>query len=113
MEVVRQGVPRMRPLSEFLDYRKFLEEFCEFQNDALSNFSRAAFAESIGMDADSFARVMERRDHLPEGALPRILEILGLHGFQAEYFGLLVRFGRWADRRQGKENDGWSGSSVR
>lgn len=110
MGVVRQKRRHMRPLSEFLDYRQFLGEFCEFQEETSSTFSRAALAESIGMDADLLEGVLGRREHLPDRALPKILEILGLQGFQAEYFDLLVRYGRWTE---GREIDGWFGPSVR
>lgn len=114
----------MRALSEFLDYREFLREFCESRSEGSPLFSCVNLAGLVGMDPERLARVLQGLEHLSERQLPRFRELLGLEGSSADYFELLVRYGRWVDgetarggggafERERKESDGRCGSVVR
>lgn len=84
----------MRLISEFLDYREFLKEFYRFKKMASPRFSYRSMAMKAGMDVSQLYQIVKGREHLPLKFVPKFQELLDLRGSKAEYFDLLVRYGR-------------------
>lgn len=84
----------MRPIFDYLDYRDLLKEAYEERKLANPMYSYRMLAEYLGLDTSNIFRILQRDAHLPARCQSRALEFLGLTGRSAEYFVLLIAYGR-------------------
>lgn len=84
----------MRPIFDYLDYRDLLKEAYEERKLANPMYSYRVLAEYLGLDTSNTFRVLQKDAHLPARCQSRALEFLGLTGRSAEYFVLLIAYGR-------------------
>lgn len=84
----------MRPIFDYLDYRDLLKEGYEERKLANPMYSYRVLAEYLGLDTSNTFRVLQKDAHLPARCQSRALEFLGLTGRSAEYFVLLIAYGR-------------------
>jgi uncharacterized protein (TIGR02147 family) len=84
----------MRPVFEYLDYRKYLKDAFEERRERDPRLSYRKLAELLGLDGSNFHKIILGRTHLPARCQPRVLEYLGMESREAEYFLLLTAFAR-------------------
>jgi len=85
---------RMRYIFDYLDYRDLLKEAYEDRKLRSSMYSYRMLAETLGLDTSNVFRVLQKDSHLPARCQSRAIEFLGLSGRAAEYFVLLITYGR-------------------
>jgi uncharacterized protein (TIGR02147 family) len=79
---------------QFLDYRAFLLAHFEERKAESSWYSFKIMGDSVGLDQSQVFRILQGQLHVSKAALPRFLTYLNFQGPAAEYFTLLVAFGR-------------------
>ncbi len=84
----------MRPVFEYLDYRKYLKEAFEERRLVDARLSYRTLAGSLGLDGSNLHKILLGRGHLPTRCQSRVLEFLGLGHREAEYFLLLTAYAR-------------------
>jgi uncharacterized protein (TIGR02147 family) len=84
----------MRPVFEYLDYRKYLKDAFEERKAREPGLSFRKLGELLGMDGSNFHKIVLGQVHLPVRCQSRVIEYLGLGSREAEYFVLLMAFAR-------------------
>ena len=84
----------MRPVFEYMDYRKYLKDAFEERKLADSSLSYRNLADSLGLDGSNLHKILQGRSHLPARCQSRVLKFLGLGNREAEYFLLLTAYAR-------------------
>jgi len=78
----------------YLDYRSWLRDLYEARRRTDSFFSYRYMAGKVGTSHPFLVRVLQGQKHLAEETVDRFVEFLRLGDREAEYFRILVRFGR-------------------
>jgi uncharacterized protein (TIGR02147 family) len=82
----------VRP-TQFLDYRKFLQEVYAWFKTHLDSYSYLQFAEDLGFSQSNMIHLAIRgKRHLRMKSVQKIVESLGLKGAERQYFETLVRY---------------------
>lgn len=84
----------MQTIFDCLDYRDLLKQVFEERKATLPQYGYRMMAEELGLDTSNIYRILEKEAHLPARCQSRALECLGLSGRSAEYFVLLIAYGR-------------------
>lgn len=84
----------MRPVFEYLDYRRYLRDAFEERRSRDTNLTYRRLGETLGLDGSNFHKIVLGRSHLPIRCQARVVEYLGLSGRESEYFLLLLAFAR-------------------
>jgi uncharacterized protein (TIGR02147 family) len=87
---------------DYFDYRKFLHDYYEWKRARHSFFSYRYICRRIGMDHGSFIKVLQGQRHLPLKVVQQAAEVFDLRKRKAEYFELLVLYGRAKSERETK-----------
>jgi len=78
----------------YLDYRAWLRDLYEDRRRTDAFFSYRYMAGKVGTSHSFLIRVLQGHKHLAEETVDRFVDFLLLNDRQAEYFRILVRFGR-------------------
>lgn len=89
----------MKTIFEYLDYRAYLKDVYEERKSESPFYSYRVMAESFGLFPSNVFRILHGDAHLPARCQSRALEVLGLTGRSAEYFQLLIAYGREKSER--------------
>ncbi len=81
-------------IKSYLDYQQYLRDFYQDMKKAKPFFSYRYFGNHIGLDAGFLVKVLQGKMHLALKSVPRITEHLRFNEKEAEYFEVLVRYGR-------------------
>lgn len=84
----------MRPVFEYLDYRKYLNDSYLERREGDPELSYRRLGEQLGLDGSNFYKIVHGKSHLPVRCQSRVVEFLGLSSREAEYFQLLVAYAR-------------------
>lgn len=84
----------MQSIFDYLDYRDLLKKVFEERKATLPQYGYRMMAEELGLDTSNIYRILEKEAHLPARCQSRAIELLGLTGRSAEYFVLLIAYGR-------------------
>lgn len=84
----------MRPVFEYLDYRKVLNDAYLERREGDPELSYRKLGEQLGLDGSNFYKIVHGKSHLPVRCQSRVVEFLGLSSREAEYFQLLVAYAR-------------------
>ncbi len=87
---------------DYFDYRKFLHDYYEWKRTRHSFFSYRYICRRIGMDHGSFIKMLQGQRHLPLKSIQKVAEVFDLGRRKAEYFELLVLYGRAKTERETK-----------
>lgn len=93
----------MKPLFEFIDYRKFLEEYYNEQKSHSRHFSYRFFAQKTGINSPSFLKhVIDGKRNLTSVTIEKFCNALKLNKKETIYFRHLVFFNqaRTSDEKQ-------------
>lgn len=83
----------MKPISEYLDYRRYMLDYYE-ERKRTSAFTWRAFAEQAGFVSPSYLKlVCDGKTCLSKPGVAKVALAMGLEGFDFDYFVQLVRFG--------------------
>lgn len=78
---------------EYLDYRKFLQDYYRIRKAANPSFSLRTFSDKIGFKAKDFiSRVMQGEKNLSEQSIQKVASGLRLGKRETEFFAALVLF---------------------
>jgi uncharacterized protein (TIGR02147 family) len=87
------NAPAMKPITEYLDYRRFLADYYEYQKRRFRGFSYRYFARKAGINSSSFLkRVIDGERNLTRPAIEKFITALALSEKQSIYFRNLVLF---------------------
>lgn len=78
----------------YLDYRAWLRDLYDERRRIDAFFSYRFMAGKVGTSHSFLVRVLQGQKHLAEETVDRFVDFLALDDRQAEYFRILVRFGR-------------------
>jgi len=88
---------------DYLDARKFLEDYMEFRKATERSFSYAKWARELGFSSRSFLRlILVGKRSFTESSIYRIADGLKLKAKEHEYFTLLVKLNQ---AKVGKERE--------
>jgi len=77
---------------DYLDYRKFLKEYYEEKKEEDPNFSHRFVASSVGFDASTFTKVINKKRNLSLKLAVKLSRLLQFKKKESEYFNLLILF---------------------
>ncbi|MBN2036710.1 MAG: TIGR02147 family protein [Chitinispirillaceae bacterium] len=92
----------MQRIEEYLDYRDFLSDFYKEKKAQNLFYSYQVFAAHIGMDTSNLAKVIMKKRHIAAKLIPIVARYCGMTGRNAEYFELLVHFGKAKTDKQSR-----------
>ncbi|MBO6136368.1 MAG: TIGR02147 family protein [Fibrobacter sp.] len=82
----------MRPITEYSDYRKYMRDYYEERKKG-SYFSWREFAKLAGFTSSGYLKlVCDGKTRLSRGGAAKVAGAMGLTGFGAQYFCLLVEY---------------------
>ena len=82
----------MKPITEYEDYRAYLRDFYE-ERKRTSAFSWREFAKLAGFSSSGYLKlVCDGKTRLSKIGAVKVAPAMGLAGFQADYFCLMVEF---------------------
>lgn len=87
----------------YLDYRAYLRDLFEELKRGRPFFSFRYAAAKTGVDASNLAKILAGKRHLARQAVPAFARLAGWSRKEAEYFDLLIRFGRARSDKASKE----------
>ncbi|MDB9743980.1 TIGR02147 family protein [Fibrobacterales bacterium] len=93
----------MNSIYEYLDYRKFMNDYYEFRKQEDSWYSYRFMANKIGMDAGYLLKVFQGKLNLPVKYIESLGLLLNLEGVEFDYFETLIRFDRSKNPQEMKE----------
>ncbi|HNY31148.1 MAG TPA: TIGR02147 family protein [Fibrobacteria bacterium] len=85
----------MEPIWVFTDYRKWMRHWLDAERAARpSVVSSRWMALRLGMDPSLLSKILAAERHIATSQVEPICEVTGLTGDQAEYFRILVQYGK-------------------
>ena len=82
----------MKPIIEYIDYRKYMLDFYE-ERKRCSVFSWKAFSNLAGFSSCSYMKVVcDGKSNLSRVGVERTAQAMGLAGFEQDYFRAMVQF---------------------
>lgn len=82
----------MPDLFEYLDYRRYLQDYFQEKKGSLPSWSYQRFAEQLGFKARDFAfRVIKGQKNLSTESILKVTRGLGLDDIRTQYFDTLVK----------------------
>jgi uncharacterized protein (TIGR02147 family) len=92
----------MKEIFEYFDYQLFLRDFYEEKKVASQYFSYRYIAQRVGIDHALIVKILQGKRHLSEKTIPAFISLLGLSKKKAQYFELLVLYGKAQTDRDAK-----------
>jgi uncharacterized protein (TIGR02147 family) len=92
----------MKPVFEYLDYRRYLADFYESQKGANYFFSYRYIAQKLGIDHSLIVKIFAGKRHLAAKHIAAFARFCRLSGNDADYFDALVRFTKAKSDKEGK-----------
>lgn len=92
----------MLSIFSFLDYREYLNALFEERKKESPWYSFKVMGDGVGLDQSQVYRILQKQLHISKVALPRFQKYLELTGPAAEYFALLVTFGRTRKEKEAR-----------
>jgi uncharacterized protein (TIGR02147 family) len=94
----------MKPICDYLDYRKYLSDAIEDRKHANRHFSFRYISQHLGLKSSAFMnRVIKGNKKLPESLVPKIADLLKLDEHEKEYLLILVKFNHCLEIPQREE----------
>jgi len=90
----------MSTIYQYLDYQQFLREYYEEKKKTSPFFTYRYMGNKLGLDPGFLVKVFQGKMHLSLKSLPPFTSVLKLEEREAEYFELLVRYGRATSARE-------------
>lgn len=82
----------MKPITEYHNYRDYMRDFYE-EHKRVSAFTWREFARLAGFVSPTYLKlVCDGKTRLSKPGVPKAAKAMGLEGFEAAYFALLVKF---------------------
>ncbi|MBR4347443.1 MAG: TIGR02147 family protein [Fibrobacter sp.] len=82
----------MKPITEYQDYRRYMQDF--YEEKKKSGFTWREFSKGAGFASPSYLKlVCEGKSSLSRVGLPRVANAMGLSGYELTYFEKMVEFG--------------------
>lgn len=95
----------MKPIFEYIDYRRFLADFYQEKKSTVRYFSYRYFAQKIGVNSPSFLKhVIDGERNLTPQMTERFSKALSLGPREKKYFRLLVLFNQARTSTEKQEN---------
>lgn len=84
----------MKPITEYKDYRKFMQDFYD-ERKRTGAFSWREFSKLAGFSSPTYLKlVCEGKSGLSKVKMKQVSRAMGLTGYEEEYFSLLVVFAK-------------------
>lgn len=84
----------MESILSYYDYRKFLDDFYREKKSKESFFSLRYMGQKVGIDHGLLVKIFQGQRHISNRKIPTFAGLLGLGKHKAEYFELLVLYGK-------------------
>lgn len=84
----------MQRIEDYLDYRDLLSDFYKEKKAQNPFYSYQVFATQVGVDTSNLAKIIMKKRHIATKSVPVVAKYCGMTGRNAEYFELLVHFGK-------------------
>lgn len=102
----------MKPLTEYRDYRRCMQDFYD-ERKKTSSFTWREFARLAGFTSPTYLKlVCEGKSSLSELGIERVASAMNLGGFESAYFRYLVRYNQAKDDETKKcfrQHEGYRG----
>jgi uncharacterized protein (TIGR02147 family) len=79
---------------DFYDYQKYLRTYYEKKKEQDPNFSYRFIQLHVGIDPGYLLKIFQGKKELTDRYIPKFATLLKLNKREAEYFDMMVRFGR-------------------
>jgi uncharacterized protein (TIGR02147 family) len=95
------GLPFMRSLFDYSDYRAFLADYFAFQKERKPSFSYRSFSNRAGFKSRDFIyKVIHGKKNLSQSSIVMVALAMGLGKKETEYFEALVGFNQAKNHRE-------------
>jgi uncharacterized protein (TIGR02147 family) len=84
----------LEDLYTYYDYRKYLNDFYKEKKSKDAFFSFRYISKRVGIDHGLLVKIFQGERHIGSTSVPNFARLLQLSDRQAEYFGLLVLYGK-------------------
>ncbi|MBD3420517.1 MAG: TIGR02147 family protein [Chitinivibrionales bacterium] len=83
----------MNPIYDYIDYRKYLDDYYAFKKATVRGFSHRFFLQKAGLKGPNFLKnVIDGKKNLSQSSIDKFAKALALAKREHEYFKLLVLF---------------------
>ena len=79
---------------DYTDYRKFLQDFYEFEKSLDTTFSYRVFAAAVCIDASLLVKILQGKRHVSSKGLETFVDFFRFKEAKAEYFREMVAYGK-------------------
>jgi uncharacterized protein (TIGR02147 family) len=93
----------MKEIYEYLDYRKYLNDYFAEQRTVTPYFSFRYAEKKVDIDASNLSKVTQGKRHIPDSSINKICTLLKLSDKDSEYFTLLVQFAKSRSQSRSRE----------
>lgn len=87
----------------YYDYQAFLREYYDWRKSVHAYFSLRYIGGKVGLDAGLVVRILQGKRHLSLKKIPAFSAVMGLTKRRADYFDLLVHYGRAKSDREAQQ----------
>lgn len=84
----------MKSIYNYLDYKKYLRDFFDFQRSHETFFSFRYVESKVGIDASNIVKILNSKRELSKAGIPKFIQYLKLDKKEGEYFRNLVFFSK-------------------
>lgn len=93
----------MKKITEYLDYRRFLSDYYEYQKSISPFFSFRYLGSKLNMDASLVLKIIQGKRHLSRTSLPLVCKLCKFDKHESRYFEALVGFNKARTDKEIKE----------
>jgi uncharacterized protein (TIGR02147 family) len=90
-------------LYDYLDYRKFLQDFYDAEKKRNSFFSYRYFAIKLKIDSSNLYKILDGKRHPSATVIQKFITFFNFSKKEGEYFKTLVRFARAKSEKEGQQ----------
>ena len=90
----------MDDIFKYMDYRDYLRYHYQSNKESHRFFSLRYIARKTGIDASYYIKIINKKKHIADTAIPVLIDFLKFDKLEADYFTILVRFNKAKQRDQ-------------
>jgi uncharacterized protein (TIGR02147 family) len=98
-----EGTPTAPEIYRYYDYHAYLRDYCDWRKVVNGYFSLRYIGGKVGLDAGLVVRILQGKRPISLKKIPVFVSLLGLSNRRAEYFELLVLYGRAKSDKEAKQ----------
>lgn len=93
----------MKDIFDYLNYRKYLNDYYDFRKKESNHFSLRSFGRMVDIDASYLSKILKEQRHVASRSIDILSDYLKLSGLRKKYFKILIDFNKCNGEDQKRE----------